>query len=239
MALSTEQVQRIKHIDDKTKWLINGYIRNAQKLLIDNNYHIIPDLVIITCLLYFSFFDTWDQQSIDNDDKVIKLDDHDTIRILADPKNIAHSIFLSQIITVSKHHNYNWKFKLIKYKNLYLFNVLIGIWNIDHEPDIFQVRIGEPWSKFNSEKYGLYCAYPYLLTPGKEPRRIQSNFHCKQGDVIEMCLIGNELLFKCTNTDIDETIRCDENVKNARYKAAIYAFPHYGNKYGDIEIQLV
>ena len=125
----TKQVQSLKHIDHQTTYLVHGYIRNEQKSLPRDNFHIIPDLVIITCLLYYSFTDTWD---IDNLGELTKLLDQNTIQVTS---NTAQSIFLSQIVTVSNDNNYNWKFRLNKYDNYWWYNMCIGLWNIDYKPD--------------------------------------------------------------------------------------------------------
>ena len=67
---------------------------------------------------------------------------------------------------------------------------------------------------------------------------ITTNLECKEDDVIEICLIGTKLFWKCNDKEIKytgmytTTVKCIVN--EARYKAAVYAKP----RYGDIEIKI-
>ena len=53
--------EKVKKADEKTRDLINGYIRECQRLFPQNvTYLIIPSLVNILCTLYYFYPDQWD-----------------------------------------------------------------------------------------------------------------------------------------------------------------------------------
>lgn len=219
MSLSAEQIETLKRVNHGTRCLIHGFIRNVQKSLPHDNYHIIPDLVIVTCLLYCSFYDTWDKDNFSATTTLLK---ENTIQVVSE----IQSIFLSQIVAVSNHNNYHWKFRLNKYEIFWFYNTCIGLWNIDHIAD-YASAINTVWTTGNPKSYGLWCQNTYLVTPTSYDdgygRECQSQWKCKQGDIIEMCLNGSELTYKCNNEIIKDNgkiIKC--NVEPGEYKAVIY-----------------
>ena len=65
MDASIQLLERVKYIDSESKDCINGYTREIQSLLPDNNaYFIIPRLVTHWILLYYYVWGQFDPQYI-------------------------------------------------------------------------------------------------------------------------------------------------------------------------------
>ena len=61
-------VERVKKINDKTKKLVSGYIHESENELFvkeddPDPFHIIPELVIFMCLLFYEMDEIFDKQN--------------------------------------------------------------------------------------------------------------------------------------------------------------------------------
>ena len=118
-------LQKLKNIDIKSKYLINGYIRNVQQNLLPHDipFFIIPPSIVDICLLFFYIFNEWD---VDSKPMKIKVEG-DTITSLADGS--WNTILMKNVISNGK---WVWKFKIL---NREYSCILIGILRNDKKSD--------------------------------------------------------------------------------------------------------
>ena len=228
MAFSANQASVIKGFDCNIKYLIHGFIRDAQNLLplSENSYYIIPELIIMTCLLYYHWFmDEWDPKNMGDNMEIL----YDNV--LKITSGYAQSTFLLNIVQVSKYSNYEWRFQLIQYLSsteLSDYNICVGLWNIDeNDYQFMKTALNDVWTQDDidwneacPQRYGIFFSNGYEIVPDEV--HVYSNndtIQCKQHDIIEMKLVGTELLFRIN----DEKGRTMTINKTGNYKAAIYA----------------
>ena len=203
MALSPNQVQSLKLVDIKTRLLVNGFIRHAQSLLTNDN-QIISDIVVSSCIL-FCFHWQWDSENIGDFTKI--MDDKSIVRINDDKltQNKTQSVFLTTTITISKDDknssNHAWKFGLLEFENAWMYNLVIGLWDIKHEPNLNEA-VNETWNTETKRKYALVATTGDFVTPDTDAwgEKVIDDYNkfkpYQSGDVIEMYLNGNVLGFK-------------------------------------------
>ena len=64
---------KLRLVDDASKYLVNGYIRDKEETII-NCY--VPVIIIDLCLLYYFEYDKWDKERIGDG---LKLNDNNCI----------------------------------------------------------------------------------------------------------------------------------------------------------------
>ena len=111
----------IKRINQKTKDIVNGYLRVCQQLLPykENTFYVIPMLINNICTLYYKTYDEWDINAIGTDCILEK--DRITIKNTS-PSGGSISALLTNIISSDK---YEWT-KLIE-NIFFLTNIFLVV----------------------------------------------------------------------------------------------------------------
>lgn len=118
------QFESLKHINQKTKDLVSGYIKNMEKEL---NGSIIPSLIITTCILFFhakEFFSKIGKFMMTDDESLT------TLRVSSnvdnpDSQKIARNSAYGSVVIHDKHHCiYVWTIKILKVD---VFDTFIGM----------------------------------------------------------------------------------------------------------------
>ena len=219
MSLLQKQVHKIKQIDTRTKYLIKGYLQSIEQLFPDDNYYKTPDLILMTCLLYYYIFtDKWDTEQIDSQSEIIG----DTLYVSNKPGTNDQNAFLSNIITITVGCFYQWKFKFIEFEKYWTHNPIIGIKDISGDTQSSGI-----WTARNENKYALCLSREQLIVPGNkswqgidaECTDYPYSTEFKEGDVLEMYLKENTLGFKLNNKDLGIKQKVKESSK---YIACVY-----------------
>ena len=179
-------LEDVKFIDQRTKDVIFGYIKDVQQLFPkDNSYYIIPKLVIYWCLLYYYQNEQFDPTQCS---AKIKLSDNNTIATQSSRGPM-------MVLLTSKHKTgiHEWKFKLLHKTD---YTAIIGVYKTKYDADLDQhlAHAGK------GKGYGLDVD-TYLTdgTTGYTSDKIYGE-KCVTGDVITMILDLEALQLKyCIN----------------------------------------
>ena len=109
MSLDFEQFEKV---DWRTKALINGYVKQLNKLLNSKDNQLfdnIPLLVIYACTLYY--YETEFFEKAGNDLEII---DKITIKKLQNESNWSNAVYGAQWYSSNKNNIITWNFKCIK-----------------------------------------------------------------------------------------------------------------------------
>ena len=169
MAASTLKNINIEEIDDHTKSLLDGFVRDVEKSM----SHIIPDSIVLIILSFYYISEYFKQF----DDKLYEITNNNKTIKRYDGTSSNGSIYANFII--SPHQNIKqcvWKFKINKKGSNYIY---IGICatSSTHARDIF-----------------YYCEYGYCLQlDGYKWHYDDPNPYCteekfKSGDIVSMIL---------------------------------------------------
>ena len=218
MSLSAAQLKRIKSINIKSKQLVHGFIKEIKARAI------IPDLVIFHCLLYFHIFYEWDPENIG---KYCSVLENNVLKVTLDEENtpVEQSAFLTNTIIVSTKENMqfnHWRFKLLRYRHFWTYNIIIGLWDINSDVDI-KDALNTLWTH-------IIKGYVYRFSIGTYHEPDLPSWggicckdgyeQCKQDDILEMHLNQNVLEFKKNGQKLIK-----RKIKDSEYKLAIYAKP--------------
>ena len=222
MALSAKRVQSLKLIHPKTKILVHGFIRTY-----DNHYKI-PEVIMSICVLFYNIIKRWDSANIGKNMTI--MEDKSIIKIHCDKSGsgVGQSAFLKSNITLGDaepKRNHQWKFTLLEFDNEYMYNLVIGLWDFKHEPNI-QNAVNGAWNHgwMNEKRYAFIATTGDLITGGCYSswygKHLNENYDekYKSGDVIEMYLNGNMLGFKKNGTDLGINYTVTDSV----YKVVFY-----------------
>ena len=199
-------LEEVKLIDQDTKDTVNGYIRNVQESLPeDNAYYNIPKLIIYWCLLYY------DQEEFVKDPALRS----PNFRFLSNTKaqkirDCYNTAFFSK---VAKKGIHEWKFRLNKFDSAG-FTTIVGIWKTTF-PMRYHVKLSTSSTRF----YGYYLNNKTLTASGSGIRREYGEY-CREGDVIEMILNLNKLQLSYRVTEKDYGIAFN-NIEDTTYRAAL------------------
>ena len=168
-----------KNLDQRTKDLVSGYIRNEERQLIID----IPKLINYICALFYSFKDEWNKKQTSS--RYLISDDKVTIQNMTDVFD--HQMaFLTNVARMGQHH---WKFKINEWLKYY---IIIGIVKYEKIDDLIQ-KSGK------GDYLGVEPDVAYCL----DIEAAELNIHnmsdgwnqddeygvcCKEGDVIDMYL---------------------------------------------------
>eukprot|EP01084_Bolivina_argentea_P303885 524752_1 len=150
-------IERIKKIDDETRKIVFGYIRNTQyQLCLNNNnpFYIISELITYTCMLFY-----YTPQVFVNPPDCLKLSgiDNNTITKIKDGTSWLNSIYTGKWIESNTNKIHKWNVKV--HVNPYAYGIAIGIVNNKHVMDIN--------NPFNTENGYLYNNYNTLVKDGE------------------------------------------------------------------------
>ena len=205
--LSTDLSKLKKDVDERSEYLIFGFVREAQKLLpSDKSYFNITDLITFGILSFYYIKNEWDQELTSDYYKI-----EDDCCSVIKPSNGVTNAYIKGVIDKGIH---SWKFKVEHFEQdtYKWFDFVIGVVDQNHsfkEPVNHQSRwfAGSKAHKYIRNRYGK------LL---------------KQDDIIEMIINMNEKSLKYIINGHDYGKACDLE-KGSKYRAAIYMFC-VGNK---------
>ena len=207
MAAIQSYLEDIKLIHQYTKDTVNGYIKNLQKLLANNNpYHNIPSLVIYWCLLFYG------QESFDpnNIDYQNELCDNNTLITRGD--NGYDSAFMLKIVDTGIH---KWRFKIIK-MHPSKYSLIVGVWKTKY-PIKKSSEIIDPdgAGKF----YGWYIN-ENSLTRGDIDDYNEYGSASNEGDTITMILDLDQftLSYMRNDTELGVAVR---DIEETSYKVGV------------------
>ena len=155
---------RLSNVDDKTKKIVFGFIRNSQNYFPQNNsYYNIPDLVIQICLLYYLMNDKFDKKCIGESMKLNEKEQTITME-----NETSNSAFLTNIIDHGIHH---WRFKIKQCAKLRgsennwggEWYTTLGIWKVKSDDNEEKL----PINTYFSEKYKGSRSYGFAYNIGE------------------------------------------------------------------------
>ena len=169
-------------IDEKTKYLIFGFIRDAQKLFpSDVIFYNIPTLINYLCALFYFVKDEWDETRIAAKYKILQ--DKVTLESSNETEwDDESSACMKNIAYSGKHH---WKFKIIKWpKSEY---IIIGI--IKNDPELIEKVVGTFLGGIPNSTYCLDL-YTTELNVHEKYSRWNKGYGVEgnEGDIIDMYL---------------------------------------------------
>ena len=206
---ATVTLETVKHIDTKTKYIVDGFVRRAQKLFPSNIVqYTISTLIIHWILLYYYQQDEFDPTK--HTDSYV-LTKNNTLVTLYQDMNGNGSAYLSKIARSGIH---KWKFKLIR-ANDDDWYMSIGVFNLNHTINI-KKRVD---NFYNNEAYGwIVNSQDALRGRGSQGRYCEKRY--VTGDIIEMILDLNkmELRYIANEEDLGAVVT---NIPKAEYKAVV------------------
>eukprot|EP01084_Bolivina_argentea_P185931 320551_1 len=109
--MSSDILKKMGQIDDRTKLIVNGFIRHSQNLLPfeDNSYFNICDLVIHLCTLYYYVNEYWDILSVNS-----KTASEKTVLMKSNSDDWSHTNYCHQTIPSEGDIIYQWYLKMNK-----------------------------------------------------------------------------------------------------------------------------
>eukprot|EP00483_Globobulimina_turgida_P004834 UN04843 len=203
---------RLKQIHDKHKHLAFGYIREMENELLcvhDNNiFYVIPELITITCLLFFNIDTIFEEIS----DKLIRSGwDYNTIT-KKDTYYWSHAAYGKRWIDSNSKNVYSWNIKIETKTN----DIGIGIISNLHHQNTNQdfdaqhsyfYNLGNGWLGINKRGYG----YP--------------GFSCVAGDTVKFILNLDKLQLECVknNEESAKKILCGDLItsEDVKYRLAL------------------
>ena len=201
-------------IDDETKHLINGYIRNIQQTLSRlNNFYVI-NINQICALYYFIQYDKWNMKWKTKQWQI----SGDTISTPSTGFFGWQSIFLTNIVHQGQH---DWKFKIKEDND----TIIIGIWNMQNDPMNLVVADFDYLGKTESTAYAFDVDRAELNIHDARNQWTGRNSYgvaCKKGSIIEMHLdLDNlQLSFTIDNKYYGKAF----DIKKAKYIACISCY---------------
>ena len=206
-----------KSIDYRSKDCINGYVRECAQSLFpsnDNNYVVIPKLIIRWILLYYYERDSFDRNNYSELCYTISDDNYVITRkpIGYNQDILDGSAYLSKTVTQGVHR---WKFKL---RNVFDNGwMVIGIWKINrplvtNEP-LWQNAVG-------GNCYGWIVNYRRKIYGDKSEWYSYGKKECVTGDIVEMILDLNKMKLNYFRNGEDYG-RAYKNIEKTGYKAVI------------------
>ena len=206
MAAIQSYLDDIKMIDQCTKDIVNGCIRDAQKLFPnDNAYYNIPPLVIYWCILFYA------RESFDslNSSQNYEFIGNTRIKKLRD---CYETVYLTRVANKGKH---KWTFQLYKFDSR-KFTTIIGLWKTK-----FEAKPTNDLTSSSIKFYGLYVNDGNLTWNAYERASHWYNApRCSQGDIIEMTLDLDKLQisYKVNEKDCGVAFK---DIESMEYKACL------------------
>ena len=178
-------LEDVKFIDQRTKDIVFGFIKQVQSLFADDNaYNIIPSLVIHWCLLYFHIKEQFDPQNCSK--SFFKLSDNNSVA-----SQMRHGCdgvaLLKKVVSEGVHR---WRFKLTEHNGSYAY---IGVFKAKQQPKWDQ-HIGR--DTYYTGKSYAWSIYSANKGPGDVRHWIKFGEKPNTGDVIEMTLDLNKFELK-------------------------------------------
>ena len=204
-----------RDIDERTEYLIFGFVHEAQKLLPNNkSYFNITDLITFGILSFYYIKNKWDREL--TSDFYGMEDDHSSICIVKRGNcGLGSTSAYSKGTIDSGIHS--WKFRvehMVKDTDAY-FDFVIGVVDQDHLFD----------DKFNAvNRQNTWFAG----STGEKSGWMKYGKKLEQNDIIEMIINLNDKSLKYIINGIDYGKACSLK-ENAKYRAAVYMFC-VGNK---------
>ena len=204
------ELKKLKNIDQMTKDLVNGFIRDIQRYLPNNQtYYNIPSSIKNICILFFYMFDEWNPNMIGKGFTIV----NDTKLVSEYSSFTWRAAYLSKMIENGQHI---WKFKLVQ-GNCFM----IGIWDCKYDSSI--TLSGDlDRSDGKSYVYHTYFAHCNKYPNASWEENGSYGQKCKEGDIISMC-VDMELLtlsFMINDNDFGKAF----DIKNAKYRAAVACY---------------
>ena len=212
--MNSFHLKKYEIIDDRTKYLINGYIRVIQSLFDESNgyYNITTYINQICSIYYFCQYDSWN----------VELKSY---KFTINGNTASHTgyygyygyatVFLSNIVEKGEHH---WKFKVKKYSQD--SNLIFGIWNIKHDPLSI---INDKWignTPNSSYAFDFSCAELNIHSSKNEWTGQETyGVICSRGSIIQISVDFNRLQLSFTINDINYGKAFD--IKHGKYLCAI------------------
>ena len=168
-----------KNIDQRTKDLVSGYIRNEERKLSIN----ITSLINYICALFYFLNDEWNK--IHTTPRYLISDDKVTIQNTMEDIISHRMAFLTKVARMGHHH---WKFKINEWKKDY---IIIGI--VKYEKIFLLTRTSGRYDYLGVTPDVAYCldinaAELNVHGVGNRWEKHDQYGVCKQGDIIDMYL---------------------------------------------------
>ena len=213
-------LMRFEKIDQQCIDSVFGYIRNAQKLFINDKriYYTIPISINHICALYYaSYFDKFYKWSIGK--RMILSKNKLTI---IQKKTGFNSAFLTKIIDRGVYH---WIFRLDVVSIPGVWSTTIGIFDSDEQDDDDDYPINKRFLEGYEKGYGWSpCNAKLINTKTGICKKDDKDYgiKCDQGDIIEMFVDMNklELSYVVNGQDFGVAFK----IRDSYYQAAINLF---------------
>ena len=209
--MSALDLSKYKNVDQKTKDLISGYIRNTQITNVN-----IPALINYICTLFYYVSEKWNKQRTTQNCLI----SYDELTMESIDENEFTTAFLTQIAESGQHH---WKFKIIERPSEDAGNLIIGI----VKDIVIDKVIQDQWiGKSKNASYCLDVSFNELNIHDK-CNSWEGGYatRCKQGDIIDMYLDLDklELSFSIGGTHYGKAFDVDSGFG---YTAAVSVWPN-------------
>ena len=189
----------LEDVDDKTDCMVNGYVRQSEELLNEDESTIIPPLIIYTILMYYWI--TKEYFDIINEDHVSLSKDKLTLRFIG--QGWHNSNFGKVKIHSTSDVICKWKFKCHGPDGGW--NVLFGITTGN---DKHQVFVWDKKAKFHG--VNGYTGHSYHSTEKGKHESRQYGCSFSGGDAVEMILDLSKKQLSFVLNDEDQGIAADD-----------------------------
>ena len=201
--MSALSLENVKVICVRTKDCVNGYIKNCQKLLPEDNvYYTIPTLVIHWILLYFHIGDQFDPANCAKGYELC-YENNTIVALNYNTEGNKGAVYLKNIARKGIH---KWTFKLLKVNSDDWFDS-IGVWKVK-----YPIKITDRVEAFsNRQGFGWIVNWKWS---------VYTNKSCVTCDIVEMILDLNklELRYKVNGNELDAAFT---DIEQTDYKAVI------------------
>ena len=217
---TTPSLEDVKFIDQRTKDITFGYIRQVQSLFPEDHvYFTIPALVIHWCLLYYHIKEQFDPENCSD---FFKLSNNNSVasQIQDHTEGVA---LLSKVVSSGIHR---WRFKLNEYNDSFAY---IGVFKAQHKPKWNQ-DIGS--GTYYTGKCYAWSIFSANKGPGDSGDWDKFGEKIKIGDIIEMTLDLNkfELKYNIKGKDYGAAFK---NIEQTSYRAIV------GGEHGGVSYELL
>ena len=214
MALSVEQLKKVKKFNPTLKHTVFGFIRqNIAELFCDDQSSLSVDAFDAIQWIVLTFYgarDEWDDSAIGQGLK----NENNIITKHVDGGWCYRSAFLTNICVDGVHE---WTFKIHKLHKLWN---LIGIWRVNENSSAIPTETYFPETNSDVKGYAL-CVGEGKLVDTKTGGDLKEMYcdKCKEGDTVKMTLDMDQFNLRYAVNGIDQGIAF--NVQPWKYRAAI------------------
>ena len=175
--------KRMKQIDDKTKQIVIGFVREAQEMFQykENPYYNICDLIVRLCLIYYAMDEYWAEENISNSCIIAE----NGIKLKCIQKGWHNTSYGNLKVPSKGIYVYRWWFKIISPRTpFFCIGICDSTYNTKNESFAFAAELaGYYWRAWSGILKQLKPRKEYTTLPIMNGDTIIIELDTKQGKI--------------------------------------------------------